>query len=121
MARYIIFFQIIAMAIVFFLLTACKKDDTSPAGYLTISFTPIINSQIPESYYCYIYTEESYQNNISLDKKYIPDLYVNKDGLVKITFNYLNTGNYIFSYYVNKNLTTHSVQVTAQKSSIYNF
>ena len=103
-------------------MTSCKKDELEIAttGSVAISYTPALNSDLPDSYYCRLYVFEDYPNKPALQSQYIGvGTFVN--GKTRMTFDNLNSGNYIITFYNNRVLVTNTVQVTAGKTNHYDF
>jgi hypothetical protein len=103
------------------LLAACQKDDMKTTGSVAISFTPVVNADVPDSYYCSVYVAGNYPNTPPLARKYVADFATQIDGTVRATFDHLNAGDYIFTYYKNRQVVSHSVQVAAQKTTTFSF
>ncbi|TGE16835.1 hypothetical protein [Hymenobacter elongatus] len=114
-------FHALVLFLVVALLASCQKDAIDTTGSVAISFTPVINADVPDSYYCSVHVAETYPNTPPLARKYVADFATQIDGTVRVTFDHLNPGDYIFTYYKNRQLVPHSVQVASQKTTTFTF
>lgn len=102
-----------------FVVSACSKDYDSDEGNVKVSFYPILTQYNDATYYWYLYAASGYPNQPSLRKGYIGHADSFENGRATVSINGLNTGDYVFTYYLNDSLVTNSVQVSAGRTKSY--
>ena len=100
-------------------LPSCQEEEDT-TGNLRISFYPRGHSDLPASFYYYLYTIEGYDYSLPLVKLSSQDAEFNEEnGRTIVVFNNINPGNYIFEYYRETEPIQHAVQVSAGKVREY--
>lgn len=105
--------------LILLMISSCKKnDEVGATGKIIISFNPEADSSVPESYYFYVYVFNERFTSSPLEKRYVNSvMYINN--VPTVTFDKLNAGNYIFSYYKGRMIIDNTIQVRPGKINMY--
>jgi hypothetical protein len=113
------FMKFISVAVVLIILCSCSKIYNSTEGNVKVSFYPVLTQYKDSTYYWYLYSENGYSTLPPIRKGYVGHADSFNNGRANISINNLNEGNYIFTYYLNDNIKTNSIQVSAGATKSY--